>query len=87
MSKLPLKKAEDWQQPVVKQSEENPVIREILAEAIVKIGKAAEQLQRSGINERAIIVLLHDYLNAKVGKNDIKLVLHALPELQRMYCK
>jgi hypothetical protein len=87
MSKPPLQKAEDWQAPVVKQSEEKPVTKEILAEAIASIGKAADQLLRSGMNERAIVVLIHDLLNAKVGKNDIRLVLRSLPELRRTYCR
>ncbi len=70
----------------VKQDEEKPVEKEVLAEAIVNIGKATNRLIASGINKRAIIVLLHDYLNAKVGKRDIELVLNALPELERAYC-
>ena len=43
----------------VKKSEK-PESTEILAEAIVSIGKAAEKLKESGINENAVIVLLHD---------------------------
>jgi hypothetical protein len=65
--------------------EEKPVPKEILAEAIVNIGKAAAQLQGSGLNRRAIVVLLQDY--TKLSKTDITTVLDALPRLAGWYCR
>ncbi len=64
---------------------EPPESTEILAEAIVRIGDAAAKLNSSGLNRKAIILLLHDA--TKVGKKDIETVLDALPRLRGWYCK
>lgn len=64
---------------------ENPESTEILAEAIVRIGEAAEKLRSSGLNETAIIVLMHDY--TKLPKRDIKLVLDSMRKLKGWYCR
>ena len=64
---------------------EKPVAKEILAEAIVAIGKAADELHASGLNEKAVIVLLHDY--SKVGKPAIRDVLKGLRQLKAWYCR
>lgn len=71
----------------IKKNEEKPESKEILAEAIIRIGSALDDLRKNGINERAVIVLLHDAINAKVGKNDIKLILNTLPKLRGWYCR
>lgn len=71
---------------VVKQDEEQPVAKEVLAASIIHIGNATSKLLASGINMKAIVVLLHDHLNAKVTKTDIRAVLNALPELEHAYC-
>lgn len=63
----------------------NPVAKEILAEAIVKIGQAAEALKASGLNEEAIVILLQ--AKTKVGKRDIETVLHGLRRLRGWYCR
>ena len=62
-----------------------PESTEILAEAIVSIGRASERLLSSGINKRAVIVLLQDI--TKLPKGNIKIVLDSLPQLERWYCK
>jgi hypothetical protein len=63
-----------------------PESKEILAEAIVRIGDAAERLRRDGgLNKRAIIILLQDA--TKVPKRDIAAILDALPRLRGWYCK
>ncbi|MCI0620297.1 MAG: hypothetical protein L0387_01245 [Acidobacteria bacterium] len=65
---------------------EQPAEREVLADAIVKLSKAAEALnQRSGLNQRAIVVLLHDH--SRVPKRDIEAVLRAMQQLERDYCR
>ncbi len=69
---------------VVKNAEK-PESTEVLAEAIVRIGEAMEKLKNSGLNERAIIVLIHDA--CKVSKGDIKRVLGAMRQLRAWYCK
>lgn len=62
-----------------------PESKEVLADAVVNIGKATKKLLSSGMNEKAIIVLIHDY--TKLPKSTIKTVLHSLPQLERWYCK
>lgn len=62
-----------------------PESKEILAKAIVNIGSAAKKLGDSGLNEKAIITLLHDA--TKLPKRDIKTVLDSLKQLERWYCK
>ena len=62
-----------------------PQTTEILAEAIVRIGDAAEKLNKSGLNRKAIEVLLHDVTG--LARRDIKAVLDALPRLRGWYCR
>jgi hypothetical protein len=64
---------------------EPPIRKEILAEAIVSIGKGAAQLSASGLNKRAILVLLHD--RTKLPMRDIETVLDALPRLASWYTR
>lgn len=68
----------------VKKSEP-PESKEILAEAIVSIGQAAEKLMASGINKKAVIILLQ--AQTKLSQRDIRLVLDSLPQLERWYCR
>ena len=69
---------------VVKNSEK-PESTEILAEAIVRIGSAMQALEKSGLNERAIIVLIQ--AETKLSQRDIKLVLDSLRKLKSWYCR
>lgn len=62
-----------------------PESKEILAEAIVNIGSAFKKLQASGLNKKAIIILIQ--AETKLPQRDIKLVLDALPQLERWYCR
>jgi len=62
-----------------------PTATPILAEAIVKIGEAAGELSRSGLNEKAIIILLQ--AKTKLAARDIKAVLDGLKQLRAWYCK
>lgn len=70
---------------VVKQDEENPVPKEILADAIVRISEAVTALRRSGLNERAIIVLVSD--KTKISKGVVEDVLDGLDSLRAAYCR
>lgn len=70
---------------VVKQDEEKPVEKEILAEAIVSISKAMKKMLATGMNRRAILVLVHDYHHGNVTKSDIGLVFDALDSLAETY--
>lgn len=69
----------------VKKNEQQPESKEILAEAIVRIGKAFEDLQKSGLNKRAILVLVQ--AETKIAMRDIKAVIDALPRLRGWYCR
>jgi hypothetical protein len=62
-----------------------PVERQILAEAILEISKAAEDLARSGLNQRAIIVLIMH--KTHYGYGTIEVVLDSLSELRKDYCR
>lgn len=73
------------------------VPKEVLADAIVKLSDAAERLLSGRLTERALLLLLHDAVKpttnwsgkqpTKPTKSDIKAVLHALPELKKLYVK
>jgi hypothetical protein len=55
-----------------------------LADAIRKISDGFGALLQSGLNERAIVLLLHDCTG--VGKREIASVLEAIPRLKEHYC-
>lgn len=54
-----------------------------LSEAIDRISSALKTLLKSGLNRKAIIVLLHDY--TKVPRRDIESVLSGLEALKKTY--
>ena len=57
----------------------------VLAQAIVDIGKAAQRLSASGLNRKAITLLVsHD---SKVPQRDVTYVLDSIEHLAKTYCK
>jgi hypothetical protein len=56
---------------------------ERIATAVRQIGDIGKKLNASGLNRKAVILLIHDATN--VPKRDIKLILDALPNLPRWY--
>lgn len=67
---------------------ENPESAELLAASIVKVADGFERLLKTPLKMRAIIVLLQDGIGAaKITKNQIQLVLDALPQLKGWYIK
>jgi hypothetical protein len=70
-------------------NEEKPETPEILAEAIISIGKGFEALSQTKLTNRAIVTLLMDMpdLRAKVSRSDIELVLNNLPKLNSYWIK
>lgn len=64
---------------------EKPESREVLAESIIRISTSLEALRQSGLNERAIIALVHD--ECKLSKGDIKTVIESLAKLKGWYCR
>ncbi len=69
--------------PVSVRQGDEEVPREILADAIVKIGEGFERLSKSGLNRRAIVVLVRDA--SGVTKGDVHKVLDALENLRGLY--
>lgn len=67
------------------QKSDPPESKVVLAEAIVNIGNAAKKLSESGLNEKAVIILLQ--AETKLSRRDIKLILDSLKQLQRWYCR
>jgi hypothetical protein len=61
-----------------------PTDNETLAEAIVKISAGFDHLSKSGLNRKAIVILLNDWTG--VGKRDIERVLAGLGDLSKVYC-
>ena len=70
---------------VVDQADDDPVETHVLAQAIVKISKAAEDLAKSGLSRKAIVVLLAD--KTGFGKRSIEIILDALADLRKDYCR
>lgn len=58
---------------------------ETLADAVEKISECLSKILASGLNQKAIIALLHDH--TKLPKRDIKVLLEALPRMRKLYCK
>lgn len=69
----------------VKQDPNNEVPVEILADAIVHVARAAQQLLNSRLTKRAIVLLLHE--SSGVGKRDIEYVLDHAASLAAVYIK
>lgn len=62
-----------------------PETKEILAEAIVRLGESVKKLDESGLNKKAILLLLQDA--TRLPKRDIRAVLDAIPRLKGWYCR
>lgn len=62
-----------------------PIEREILAEAIKRIGDGIADLNRNGVNRRAIVILLQ--AQTGVNRGVIEMIFDALPEMQRKFCR
>lgn len=69
----------------VQKSEDKPETTVILAEAVIKISDGMTSLLRSGLNKRAIVILLQ--AETKINRSDITKVLDALPRLKGWYCR
>lgn len=66
----------------------NPEPLELLAKSVVEVAEGFEQLNRSPLNRRAIVVLLQDGIGVgKISKSQINLVLDNLPRLKAWYTR
>lgn len=72
----------------IKKNEENPESVELLAQSIIQVADGFEKLLSSKLSQRAYEVLLQDCIGAgKITKQQIRLVLEALPRLKAWYIK
>lgn len=69
----------------VKLNEEQPESTEIIAASIIKISDGFSRLLRSGLNERALLVLIKDHTG--VAMHEVKKVMDCLPRLKEIYCR
>jgi len=61
---------------------------ELLAKSIVQVADGFQRLLDSSLNQRALIVLLHDGIGqSHITKAQIKLVLDNLPRLKAWYVR
>mgnify|MGYP001566803454 CR=1 FL=1 len=61
---------------------------ELLAKSVVQVAEGFEAWRNLPLKDRAIIVLLQDYIGAgHISKQQIKLVIEALPRLKAWYVK
>ena len=78
---------------VVKQDEQKPVERNVLAQAIVDISRSIKKLTSSGLDKSAIITLVAARVKSphkfgkKPGKGDIEAVFNALASLEKDYIR
>lgn len=68
---------------VIDQDEDRPIEKHVLAKAIVEMSASMKRLLASGINRKAIIVLLND--QTSLGKGTIAMVLDGLEQLAKEY--
>lgn len=79
----------------VVKNEENPEPTQVLAEAIIKISEAFNELRNSDLNEEAIIVLIVDSCppvgagtqRKRISKPTVRAVLKTIRELKGRYCR
>ena len=69
----------------IKQNPDKPIEPEILADAIVKASDSMQKLLKSGLNRRAIVILVSADTN--LARRDIERVLSSLEGLAVIYCK
>lgn len=70
----------------VQTDEQNPIDLNIIAEHIIAVSDCFEKISQSKLNERAIVLLLHD-LSGGVTKSDIKVILHNAKLLKKFFTK
>jgi len=62
-----------------------PIGKSILATAILQISDTVKDLEKSGMNRRAVIALIAD--DTKLGKGTITTVINSLGDLAKNYTK
>lgn len=70
---------------MIAQDADKPVETSVLAQAIVDISAAAKRLAQSGLNRKAVVILLAHQCG--LGQGTVKTVLDGIEELQATYLK
>lgn len=69
----------------VLKKEEQEIPAEKIAQAIMDIQKAIDQMNRSSLKRETLVSLIHD--NSKVAKSTIRIILNNLDSLKENYLK
>lgn len=67
------------------QDKEKPIAADIMAQAIVDIAEAMQYLNRTRLNRRAVVTLIHEH--SKIPRRDIEIVLNNLESLEETWLK
>lgn len=70
---------------VVEQNPDAPIEKGVLAKAIIDISNAATALAKSGLNRKAIVLLIAH--SSSQYQNTVARVLDALESLKKDYCQ
>ena len=73
----------DTKQVVVTQDEQEPIPAEIIAASIVKIADGFERIKKSGLTQRAILLLISSA--SKVPVTHVRSVLEGIDQLKTLY--
>ena len=69
-------------------NDENPESAELLAQSVISVADGFEKLLNTPLNRKAIVLLVRGVIGeSKITKNQVELVLDALPRLKGWYVK
>jgi hypothetical protein len=72
----------------IKKNEEKPESVELLAASVIQVAEGFQKIMSGPLTRGALVVLLHEGIGtSKITKNQIRLVLDALPRLKGWYIK
>ena len=77
---------------VVEQKQEQPIEVKIIAESIVAISEGVKRLRKGMLNDRAIVLLIHDACSSdrsgkKPVKQEIRNILDTMESLTEIYLR
>jgi hypothetical protein len=80
------KKSKEMKTPgvVVKQTQEEPIAPEVIAQAIIRISDNMQKTLQAGLSRAAIVTLIR--ARGGVGKREVETVLSNLANLRRDWC-
>lgn len=81
-----MRKKQATQTITIKSNEENPAPYELIAESIIKISDAFDQINKSKLDKRVIELLIKDQF-PEMKMIDIRNVLYIAPKLKDIYIK